>query len=199
MKNLIIDCETLGTKDNAIVPMFAALVTDDQLSMKDNLKNLIILHPRIEEQEMRGSVREAGTLQFWAQQSNDVRDLVMDQTNSISLTECHDKFKKFLLEKGFYEDSAAFIWQRGSKDLEWLTNLFPCNADLKLNWWSIREIRTAIDVLGASKKQNGYMDADKVSDEGTILLMKLNEKNKAHHPAYDVVRDFVFLRSLGLV
>lgn len=199
MKNLIIDCETLGVNDNAIVPMFAALVTDDQLSIKDNLKNMIILHPKIEEQEMRGSVRQAQTLQFWAEQPTDVRELVMDQTNSISLAECHDKFKNFLREKGFYQEEHAFIWQRGSKDLDWLTNLFPCSTDLKLNWWSIREIRTAIDVLGASQKQNGYMDADKISDEGTMLLMKLNEKNKAHHPAYDVVRDFVFLRSLHLV
>lgn len=199
MKNLIIDCETLGVRDNAIVPMFAAMVTDDQLSIKDNFRNTIILHPLIKEQADMGSTSDEGTLTFWAKTSADVRDIVMDQTNSLPLDEAYGKFKEFLEAKGFYKDETAFIWQRGSKDLDWLQSLFAGHHDLGLNWWQVRDVRTAIDVLGASSKQNGYMDAGKVSDEGTMALMKLNQAGKAHHPAYDVVRDFIFLRSLKLV
>jgi len=200
MKNLIIDCETLGTRDNAIVPMFAAIVTDDELSIKDNLKNLIILHPSIEEQRQNGGTEEQATLYWWKSQSIDTFNTVMSQTNSLPLLECAKKFDSFLVEKGYSKNDNPFIWQRGSKDEDWLKNVFAsCGNAYKLDWWSVRDIRTAIDVLGASSKQNGYMDADKVSDEGTMLLMKMNEKGKAHHPAYDVVRDFVFLRSLKLV
>lgn len=198
MKNLIIDCETLGVRDNAVVPMFAALVTDDQLSMKDNLKNMVILHPSIDEQDVKGSTRDDATIEFWDKQPEDVQQIVLSQAHSIGINECYMKFMTFLENKDYFKESSAFVWQRGSKDLDWLINLFS-GKNLKLPWWQVRDIRTAIDVLGASKKQNGYMDADKVSDEGTMLLMKLNEKNKQHHPGYDVVRDFVFLRSLGLV
>lgn len=198
MKNLIIDCETLGVKDNAVVPMFAAMVTDDQLSIKENLHHMIILHPSTFEQDAKGSTRGEDTIKFWDKQPQDIQQLVLSQDNSISINDCYTKFAKFLENTGYYKESDPFIWQRGSKDLEWLTNLFS-PRDLKLSWSRVREIRTAIDVLGASSKQNGYMDADKISDEGTMLLMKLNEKQKAHHPAYDVVRDFVFLRSLRLV
>lgn len=198
MKNLIIDCETLGVRDNAVVPMFAALVTDDQLSIKDNLKNMIILHPSTVEQDSRGSTRSEDTIRWWDKQSQDVQQIVLSQDNSISILECCNKFMKFLETTDYLKEQSPFIWQRGSKDLDWLINLFA-GYDIELPWWQVRDIRTAIDVLGASKKQNGYMDADKISDEGTMILMKLNEKNKQHHPAYDVVRDFVFLRSLGLV
>jgi len=198
MKNLIIDCETLGTRDNAIVPMFAALVTDDQLSIKDNLKNLIILHPSVEEQRRNGGVESNDTIKWWHTQPKELYDLVMSQENSLPLAACLDKFNNFLEDKRYFEEKYPFIWQRGSKDEDWLRNVFE-SSSYKLDWWSVRDIRTAIDALGASSKQNGYMDADKVSDEGTMLLMKLNEKGKAHHPAYDVVRDFVFLRSLRLV
>lgn len=197
MKNLIIDCETLGVRDNAVVPMFAAMVTDSQLSIKDNLLNMIILHPLIAEQEANGATRDANTIKFWEEQPEDVRRIVFSQDSSISIADCRSRFKEFLRNSGFYAQKNPFIWQRGSKDLDWLTNTL--GQDINLEWWLVRDIRTAIDVLGASQKQNGYMDADKISDEGTMLLMKLNEKNKAHHPAYDVVRDFVFLRSLGLV
>ena len=198
MKNLIIDCETLGVRDNAVVPMFAALVTDDQLPMKDNLKNMIILRPRIEDQEANGATKDIGTLEFWEKQPRDVYEIVMSQDKSETINECCTKLLHFLDKTGYTKEQSPFIWQRGSKDLDWMVNLFV-GYDIKLPWWQVRDTRTAIDVLGASKKQNGYMDADKVSDEGTMILMKLNEKNKQHHPGYDVVRDFVFLRSLGLV
>lgn len=198
MKNLIIDCETLGIKDNAVVPMFAALVTDSELSIKDNFKNMTILHPSISEQKENGRTVDEGTLAFWDGQPSDVREIVMSQGKALSVNVCFDSFKEFLNKTGYTKENHPFIWQRGSKDLEWLTTLFAPN-DLGLPWWSVRDIRTAIDVLGASTKQNGYMDADKVSDEGTSMLMKLNESGKQHHPAYDVVRDFIFLRTLGLV
>lgn len=200
MKNLIIDCETLGVKDNAIVPMFAAMVTDDQLSIQDNMRNLILLHPSVPEQEAKGSVREEGTELFWSKQPKEVFDVVMSQEHSISIDDCYTKFKEFLKVKGYLGENAPFIWQRGSKDLDWLSNLFNRRVfDDMLPFGRVRDIRTGIDVLGASSAQNGYMDAGKVSDEGTLLLTKMNVKGQAHHPAYDVVRDFVFLRSLGLV
>lgn len=204
MQHLFIDCETMSTSEYAVVPMFVALCVKDGQTLREAAKTALFLsHPSVSEQRNLGRAVDTSTMDFWERQDETIRSAVFDVKSEVSVSESAIKFKVFLSQHGFMKgdkvDFTGFIWQRGSKDETWLNSLFE-DEQLFLPWWKVRDVRTAVDVLGGSEKMDGYMNMSRVGEEDAALLTKLQVmKIGPHHPVYDTIRDAAFLYAVGIL
>lgn len=198
--NAVIDCETLGTAEDAIILQIAVSVIDPNWSILD-VKNVHSKSWKVDVKCQKAAGRSINneTMLFWQKNSEQFMQLIAPNPPPMSPTFVIHEFAAFLKEQGF--DANSFIWQRGSKDLDWITSLaasFGAIKDLTdvVNFWQGRDIRTAIDVLGFSEKCNGYMDLKHLPKE--IYAGIIGELHD-HDAASDVIRDSMYLRIAGVV
>lgn len=189
MRSLIIDLETLGIADNSVVLQISAGIVDENGAKYFSAK----LNARTQAES--GRLIDPDTLRWWKSQSMDaqVRAFIPNKSLDISPLQACDDFEQFLKDNK-YNKKQDFVWQRGSKDADWLSSLFTQNGwvfeKIPFAWWKVREIRTAVDVLGHSKKLNGYPDN---VDE---LRSKI-PNYEAHDSLSDVKLEIEILRMLG--
>ena len=202
MKHLIIDCETLGTPDNSVVLEFTAGLVDASKSTEpdvlfsDNLK-IISYKLDVAPQAAVGRLVDKGTLEWWKSQPPELRKKVLVPNPAIDRNPegALDGFADWLRENKF-DKRRDYVWQRGSKDSDWLTSLmldFGYKADnLPIMWWRVRELRTAVDVLGISSKLNGYPDE---VDELRAMIPGYTQ----HDSRSDVMLEALILKRAGLI
>lgn len=203
MHHFFVDCETLGVADSSIIPMFVAVHIQDEQSIADCLKNhSFICHPSIQDQKDMGRTKDEDTMNWWLKQDKKVFHTVMNQEKAESVGDSAKRFSEYLKNEGLFQkgntNSDVYIWQRGSKDQAWLSSLY--DGKVFLPWWRVRDIRTAVDLAGASKNLDGYADNVSLVPEDEIMLrkMKINGLGE-HHPLFDVVRDIVYLRAIQVI
>ena len=194
-KNAIIDCETLSTDSKAIILQIAVgVIGDDQPISKMKLESWKLDVPC---QNAEGRVVDKGTMAFWSKHPEMFKKLSTPSSKDQHPAVAVKEIAEFLKDRGF--DKNSFLWQRGSKDFEWLASLAQSFDSLDIldstvNWWQTRDVRTAVDVLGFSTACNGYMDAKHIPAELSALLM-----HQDHDAMSDIVRDTIFLRVAGVI
>lgn len=162
MKHLIVDVETLGIHEDSVVLQVTAAMFDPE-KPGEFFDKLFIKNWKLNaKMQVKSRKVDRDTLKFWEEQPIEVqRAAVIPHKDDIEpeifcdeMTEWINSFK--------YNKRADMFWQRGSKDSDWLTSLFMMNGyefnQMPWSWGRIREIRTAVDVLGQSSKLNGYPD-----------------------------------------
>jgi len=189
-KHFVIDLETLGLRENAVVLSLGAVVftfkhywTIEHLRQqsfycKFNVDEQIALKREIDE----------STLEFWAKQDSETIEMNVKPSNQdVSLKDGLTQFSKFL-KQSQYDWETSFLWARGkSFDFPKIESLYNC-AEIKLpfNSKKQRDIWTYVDCLtgsidGQYKLQNQY--------EGQCELIK-------HHALSDCLFDVLVMNEI---
>lgn len=201
MMSIFIDCETLGIGESSIVPMVCVSTFNSDMPLASSLNWAppAILHPSVKEQKAIGRTTDPDTVTFWNNQDAKIRQLVMDQARAVPVADAIDSIHRIVN----VDHPKAFVWQRGSKDADWINSL-AVSAGLKqpIAYYRVRDVRTAIDVCGLSSKMNGYVDDEHMRHYDEPVQQVLDGMIKAfggkHHPTYDVVLDMAQLRVAGV-
>lgn len=162
MKHLVIDVESMGIEEKSVILQISAAIhdTDNKETMFESLKfrNWKI---QAKPQTEFGRTVDADTLKWWKEQPHEVqlKSLIPSKDDVDPEAACQE-LEDWLKECGF--TNKDFIWQRGSKDQDWICSLMTdcgwIGWKLPLKFYRVRDIRTCVDVLGHSTKLNGYPD-----------------------------------------
>lgn len=198
-KNAVIDLETLGIADRSIILQItiAVCTVDDPMSRLLSDDNILDLKIAVEPQKTAGRIIDPDTVAWWNRQDKALRNrIILPSQRDIHPREVYGKIKSFLEAKG-YDRENDFVWQRGSKDIDWLTSFLEDFGtkfqDIPFSWSKVRDIRTAVDVLGASSRLDGRPD-------GLTKMIQENIKDYIQHDAKcDVKENILVLQNLGIM
>lgn len=197
MKHLIIDVETLAVAEKAVVLQIAAALHDSE-NKETMFESLSFRNWKLEvkSQSEHGRVVERETLEWWKTQPIEVqRQALIPNNSDVDPEAALVEFEDWLISKSFnkYKD---FIWQRGSKDQDWVCSLMrDCGwipYKLPISFHRVRDIRTCVDVLGQSSKLNGYPD-------NTDELRGMVPDYKQHDAMSDIKLELLILRQCGIL
>ena len=201
MKQLIFDIETLDKNSECIILCASFLIYD---LIEDSNTNLKDLEPKIktfklcvESQQKMGRTTSKETIDWWKTQlkeSPHLKSILLKSENDLTPVDFYSQLNSWLKSEG-YNKRNHFAWQRGTLDIMAIDSLFNmCNykdKDYPILWWKVRELRTAIDLLGDTQL-NGY-----VKNVKEKILVELPNFTK-HNPIHDILLEVFQLREIGL-
>lgn len=202
MNHLLIDVETLSTHQDAIILQFTGLMYKARAEPEETIEefmgncSFLDLKLSVVDQRRLGRRMDQDTMKWWSNQPTAVQQHVfIPKPDDLTADDATSAFDAWLRENG-YNKKRDTIWQRGTLDSDWLTSLFmSCGyiADqVPLAWFRVRDIRTAVDVLGQSTKLNGYPDN---VDE----LRAMIPGYKQHDSKSDITLEALILRQAGVL
>lgn len=146
MTDVMIDIETAGDCDNAIVLTLGAAKFD--LNSLSGPGDSLYMRINIEEQEQLGRVRTASTVAWWDTQPIDVREEAWSPYDRQPVVTAMTQLTDFV--KG-----ASTVWSQGSFDIKILENLYQ-QIGLRKPWRYnvIRDSRTLFKTVGDFRDRN---------------------------------------------
>lgn len=201
MKHLLIDVETLGIHEDSVILQFTGMIYTAQAEPEDTIDeflancSMIDLKLSVVDQRRLGRKIDPDTVKWWSNQPTAVQQHVfIPKDDDLPADEAMSRFDSWLRDNKFQKKSDT-IWQRGTKDCDWLTSLFmTCGwvfDQVPLGWYRVRDLRTCVDVLGQSAKLNGYPDN---VDE----LRAMIPDYKQHDSKSDIMLEALILRQAGV-
>jgi hypothetical protein len=165
VKRCMIDIETLGTANDAVIIQIGAVIFDEN-GMMETFESRM----NVGSQENRSAT--ASTLAFWFRQEVSLYDIIGDE----DLEEGLRGLKKFIKGKRIDE-----FWSKGSFDFNLLENAYE-SYDIKLPWqfWMLREFRTVFklpierDMPKNKELHNAMADAVHQAEELNLIYKKVN-------------------------
>lgn len=201
MKQLIMDIETLGSDSKCVILCASFLVYDlieDQTThISDLEKRVVTFKLSVDEQIAAGRTKMKSTIQWWKDQleiAPHLRSILSRSPDDLTMIQFYSKLTSWLKEQG-YNKRKDFAWQRGTLDIMVIDSLFDtagyAQKQYPINWWKVRELRTAIDLLGDTEL-NGYVTG--IINRAPTLIPGFTKHNSAH----DILLEVVQLREIGL-
>jgi hypothetical protein len=201
-KQLIFDVETLGTESNSVCLCASFLVydilEDYDVSLEQLRARVKTFKLSVEDQRSFGRKIDSGTLDFWKNEIAKVPELKAvlkrDPENDLTMLQFYDELYAWLIDQG-YNRKEDWIWQRGTLDIMILDSIWKDleinRKDFPLFWWKVRDLRTAVDLLGETN-MNGYIKNIKEN------AYKYITNFKKHDPVDDIILEVLQLRMIGL-
>ena len=150
--SILFDFETVDVRPTAIVLDLAAVVFDE--SVVDNFQDLInspkrMFRVKFDVRTQKGRTADQSTLEWWAKQSDDAREVFTPSPIDVSLVEGIEAFKKFCKDSGIDPKNSLAYVRGQSFDFPILANilrtLFGATEDnFPSSFWLQRDVRTAI-------------------------------------------------------
>lgn len=140
MSAVMLDLETLSTQPDAVILSLGAVIFDPYKMSQPT--SWCTIKFDVDEQIARGRHIQPDTLKWWGQQSPEVIELAMGETDREPVTEALTRFRKFVLH-------ADEIWSQGPVfDIVMLENIYN-QYQLHVPWpyWKIRDSRTLFKSL----------------------------------------------------
>lgn len=196
---LIFDCESLGTNDDSVILDCSVVAYDIVKDAKTPLADFLPRARRFKldakEQMAAGRITDPDTIAWWQKQDIAAQQAVAPASGDLSRQEFYEQFIEYTDEVGF-DRKNGFVWQRGTIDGQWLDTIWAGlgvkQFDRPFMWWKIRDIRTAVDLSGASSKLNGY------ADEFWPTLTRDWPEFQKHNSVHDTVSEILSLRLAGV-
>lgn len=161
----MIDLETLATSPNSVILTFGAIKFDPFDADKD-LTDGLYLRVDVDEQIALGRHVDAGTVEWWGTQSEEVREEALGEQDRVDLETFTHQLNRFLVGTGR-------IWAQGPVfDIVIMENLYrqmgkPC----PWLYYNIRDSRTLLKALGDSRQGGSLLHnalADAVSQAQAV-------------------------------
>lgn len=188
MANIVVyDVETLGVFDDSIILSMGAVAFDPEkeYTFADLIKpeNSFFCKIDAASQKKMGRKSYASTInEFWKQQPLAVQQRsLLPSPQDISPGAAVEALRRWLKEKGATEKEST-IFTRGSLDYSATQHLcqITLGVEVPVPYWTIRDVRTAVDLLSGSK--NGYC---RVSKDVSACIK--------HDPVHDCALDAMML------
>ena len=198
MKDLIIDFETMGTEPtNCAVVDVSAMVfdwdrftSDNPYTTKDIVETVRFKLSVQDQVKNYDYLVEQSVLEFWSNQSKEVRARVKPRPDDLTVEEFVKRFHDFIIDSG-----VKHWWSRSNTfDPVILTRLFDSQGKKEhlygyLKYYLVRDTRTYIDAkFNFENKKNGFCPvADEELWESTF---------KAHDSSWDILADVLRLQTI---
>lgn len=143
----MLDLETLSTRPDATILTFGACKFNPY--RQQEIHQGVYFRLNVDEQIALGRHVDNNTVEWWAQQAEDVRNEAFDEENRISLEQFTSELNRFIV-------GARHIWAQGPVfDIVILENLYR-QLDKPAPWqyWQIRDSRTLLSTLGDPRDKN---------------------------------------------
>ena len=139
--DVMLDLETLGTRPGCVILTLGA-VKFDPYSLREPDSG-IYFRVDVDEQTALGREVQEDTLNWWLNQSEDIREEALGEQDRVSLTTLYRDLNKFLV-------GVDNIWAQGPLfDFAILENLYrQCGWPTPWQYWQIRDSRTLFGVHG---------------------------------------------------
>lgn len=178
---VMLDLETLSVRPNAVILVIGAIKFNRNETWKENIdekelykKNTFYRRIKIESCVNVGLYTEKETVEWWNNQSSDVKYEAIENPDRITLPEALREFKEW-----FGKNPRTMIWGNGSSfDCTILGEAYKrCGMELPWKFWLERDLRTVMDL-------------------GDVRMGDLPQLQK-HHALWDCYRQIIgFQRSL---
>jgi 3' exoribonuclease, RNase T-like len=161
----MIDLETLATSPNSVILTFGAIKFDPFDDSKD-LTDGLYLRVDVDEQIALGRHVDAGTVEWWGTQSEEIREEALGEHDRVDLETFTHQLNRFLV-------GTDRIWAQGPVfDIVIIENLYrqmgkPC----PWLYYNIRDSRTLLKALGDSRRGGSLLHnalADAVSQAQAV-------------------------------
>lgn len=176
----MLDLESLGTKTNSVILTLGA-VKFDIYSNAEPYQPLYLKFD-VDEQIALGRFVDEGTLQWWGNQSAEVRDEALSDEDRIDCNTALDQLNKFLV-------GVDDIWAQGPVfDIPMLESLMQdLNRPRPWHYWQIRDSRTLFKLGGDPRREmdsqglhNALADAYNQAKAVQMIIKKLNIVKHEH-------------------
>lgn len=189
LTHIVIDIETLSTKPNAVILSVACVpfVLEEHTLFNDLLsKGIYIKFDASDQIKKYKRDVDKKTIDWWKTQPQEVfnAEVKPSKRDVDSLTGI-TTLSKFIGSIDGFNSKKSYVWSRGNNfDFPILQSLYE-DLEIKLpyNTWTIRDIRTAIDILHGT-------------DDGKYELKYGNNGFIAHNPLHDAAMDAARLNEL---
>jgi hypothetical protein len=198
MKDLIFDFETLGSEPTNCVVIdcsvmvfdWSKMISDDPYTLKDiSLAKRFKLSVQ-DQVSNYNYVVEQGVLDFWQQQSKEVKVHIKPRPDDLTVEEFVKQFHNFIIDSG-----VKHWWSRSNTfDPVILTRLFDSQGKKQhlyeyLKFYLVRDTRTYIDAkFDFKQKKNGFCPVtNEAAWEATF---------KAHDSSWDILADVMRLQAI---
>jgi DNA polymerase III epsilon subunit-like protein len=172
-KHLMVDLETMATTPDAAILTIGAVTFNpngfeiyDEFYAKVDIDSIMELGAHIDE----------GTLKWWAEQSEDVREEAFSEDGREHIKTIMDNFYKFCM-------GSSKFWSHGSSfDIVILEHYFrKVNKSPPWNFWEVRDTRTLFDLgfdpeMPQADKHHALADARRQAMGVQTMFKKLNRK-----------------------
>lgn len=171
MASIMLDLETLSTKQNSVVLTLGA-VKFNAFSLQEPHEELYLRIDADEQIAMGRDVSES-TVEWWMKQSPEVQEEAMGSEGRVSVVEACRQLNKFLV-------GVDKIWCQGPHfDITILETLFA-DAKLNTNWqyYQVMDSRTVFSLFGDLRDKTRASAHNAVEDckEQVRALQKLNRQ-----------------------
>ena len=143
MSEVIIDIETLGTRQNSIILTIGAIKFNRYDKLKP-LKEYESLYMRIRRDSCEdiGLQTDSDTIEWWSRQSEDVRNEAFeDSPDRIPIKEALLKLSNFIRD-------CEYFWSQGSLDEKVLEFAYiTCEMSIPWRYWKYFDSRTLFHVM----------------------------------------------------
>ena len=149
-KHIMIDIETLGKKDNAVICSVGAVCFNSSDDLTDCLS---IVFP-VQEQIEKGRSIDASTLEFW--RDNDLR-YPSDENKKVTWSlDCLAQFIRNHSIDRQLDDDGTFIWAHGvTFDITKLQSLYSdFNLPVPWEYWQIMDCRTMVQLWPEAREMS---------------------------------------------
>ena len=146
--NLMIDLETWGTTEQAVIRAAALVIFDDY--GEKLVKRVIDARTSVDRQLECGRSIDADTVAWWSKQKPLSWMIEADELKQIVKT-VSTEMKLITAFRSIYEgailtstDEKVFVWSRGRFDMQIISNLFAEQGQSETPWryWQERDVRT---------------------------------------------------------
>lgn len=153
-KMFVLDMETLGTSDNAVVLSIGMtyISPDENVTYRELLERGFYAKLDRKEQIERGRIVEKDTVDWWSQQGEEARE-VLSSDGALPFRAWHQTLYRWAKMHGFFLPKTTVL-TRGLVDGRWAESLartFKVTDEdtsvLKFPYWRYRDVRTALDIL----------------------------------------------------
>lgn len=165
-RDFIMDFETLGTEDKAVLLSIAvfACPEDNEFSKDDNFLNLMKfgIEYKIDRvaQIKVGRTMDQNTIDWWKKQGPEAQK-VLSLSDTVDVFEVYKQIKNFMESWG-YDKKESYVWSRGMIDQRWWQSFVKSLNTIKklevyedfIPFWQWRDTRTACHLLCGNPNGN---------------------------------------------
>lgn len=151
LRGLMLDLETLGTSDNALITTVSAVQFDLESGLVGKQFEMAI---NWEEQEENGAIIDVGTVNWWLKQDQEALSAMM-RLEQQSLEYFFSKFSEFLNETFGDKLNDVQLWGNGvTFDNVLIRNLYKRhNEKFPLPYWCDTDVRTLLAICDTNVKK----------------------------------------------
>lgn len=183
----IIDFETLGQTDDAVLLSVGVLIIDPEILDPENPQKTFDdlvesgLYVKIDAtNQVKKYNRRVSkeTVDWWSKQGPEAKAVLARSVDDVDLINVAGLIESYLKANNFN----GHLWSRGMIDGRWLQSMCSCtNTDVpSAPWWTHRDVRTCIDVLCGTTR--GYLPKSHSFGPNGFI---------AHNPVHDCARDVI--------